>query len=386
MGKQIDNLAAIQPQRRNANRHTARGLGALDQSIHADGWIGAITVAADGETFDGSARIEVGMATGFDAVEPIVIRSSGDRPIIHIREDIPTADDPRAVRLGLAANRVAQLNLDFDPAILAELADTTDLSQLFYEDELSALLAGVGGEDVEEGDFDGTPATEGPTRTALGDIWSITGNGLEHRLAVGDCTDPAVVERLMGGEKASAVVTDPPYGIDASSMTMGKGQSDKPKHERLSYRQEWDRERPDVRPLLRLAQWVCIWGGNYFADMLPVTSDWLCWWKKNDERSFAEFELAWTNYGSNARHIAHHWGGEEKEHITQKPLAVVVWCIEQCPDASLILDPFLGSGTTLIAGHRLGRNVYGCEINPRYADLSLARAESAGLTCTRVEE
>jgi hypothetical protein len=135
-------LDTFKPQRRNANKHTQRGLGALETSIQKDGWIGAITVAADGETFDGSARIEVGAATGFDDV--IVVESDGTRPIVHKRIDIPTADDPRAVRLGYAANRVASLNLDFDPAIiLADLDAGLDLSALWNEGELSELLGRV---------------------------------------------------------------------------------------------------------------------------------------------------------------------------------------------------------------------------------------------------
>lgn len=136
-----DQLTSYKPQSRNANKHTQRGMGLLEQSIQADGWTGAITVAADGETFDGSARLEVAAATGFE--NAIVVESDGTRPIIHRRTDIPTADDERAKRLGVAANRVASLNLDWDAGVLAELAAETDLSQLFQDDELTALLAGV---------------------------------------------------------------------------------------------------------------------------------------------------------------------------------------------------------------------------------------------------
>lgn len=133
-------LTDYRPQARNTNKHTPRGMGALEKSIQQDGWIGAITVAADGETFDGSARIEVGAATGFE--DAIVVESDGSKPVIHIRTDIPTADDPRAKRLGVAANRVAELNLAYDvDELLASVADGVDLSALFRQDELDALLA-----------------------------------------------------------------------------------------------------------------------------------------------------------------------------------------------------------------------------------------------------
>lgn len=144
MAIESQKLTTVRPQRRNANKHTQRGMSVLEQSIQEDGWIGAITVAADGETFDGSARIEVGVATGFE--DAIVIESDGTKPIIHKRTDIPTADDPRAVRLGVKANRVAELNLDWDAGVLAALAKETDLSQLFRDDELAALLERAGTE------------------------------------------------------------------------------------------------------------------------------------------------------------------------------------------------------------------------------------------------
>lgn len=139
MAKKIEKLTDVLPQRANANRHTARGMGLLEASIQKDGWIGAITVAADGETFDGSARIETGNASGFADVEPIIVRSRGDRPIIHIREDIPDADDPRAKRLGIAANRIGQINLEWESDVLAELAAEVDvdLGAYFLPDELA---------------------------------------------------------------------------------------------------------------------------------------------------------------------------------------------------------------------------------------------------------
>lgn len=128
----------ITPQRRNANRHTQRGMGLLEGSIEKDGWIGAVTVAADGETFDGSARVEVTERMGM-LDDPIVVDVDGSRPVVVRRTDIPNADDPRAKRLGVAANRVGQLNLEWEPDVLAELADEYKLDGLFRADELAEL-------------------------------------------------------------------------------------------------------------------------------------------------------------------------------------------------------------------------------------------------------
>jgi len=122
---------------------------ALETSIAIDGWIGAITVAADGETFDGSARVEKTVENGM-LDEAIVVDSDGTRPIVVRRTDIPTATDERAVRLGLAANRIGQINLEWEPDILAGIAADMDLSGLFYPNELAMLAQPGEGVDPAE--------------------------------------------------------------------------------------------------------------------------------------------------------------------------------------------------------------------------------------------
>lgn len=111
----------------------------LDHSVASLGFIGAITCAADGECFDGSARLETVYDRFGDAVEPIVIRSRGDRPVIHIREDIPNALDEKAVRLGISANRTSEINLKWDAGLVDEIDDAIDLSDFFTTEELDKL-------------------------------------------------------------------------------------------------------------------------------------------------------------------------------------------------------------------------------------------------------
>lgn len=158
-------ITDFQPQKRNSNKHTQRGMSTLEKSIEKDGWIGAITVAADGETFDGSARIEVGALLA-DGVEPIIVESDGTRPVIHIRKDIQTATDPKAKRLGVAANRVAQLNLDYDVEELARLQiEDVDLTGLFTETEFD-LLTDTGVAKDQSGHWQGMPEFEQDDVTA----------------------------------------------------------------------------------------------------------------------------------------------------------------------------------------------------------------------------
>jgi hypothetical protein len=137
-------------------------------------------------------------------------------------------------------------------------------------------------------------------------------------------------------------------------------------------------ERPDISHLATFAPKACIWGGQYLAPQLPISDDWLCWYKKIAGVSFAEFELAWTNYGCRGRMFQHHWSGEEKQHITQKPLPVIVWAIETCPDSpTIIFDAFAGSGTTLVACQNLDRKCYAIEISENYCAVILERMQTA---------
>lgn len=185
-------------------------------------------------------------------------------------------------------------------------------------------------------------------------------------LYLGDCR-----EILPTLPKVDAVITDPPYGIGANKQTLGKGKK------QFDRGGDWDDAAPDIRWISGHARWYCVWGGNYFADQLPVTNDILVWHKLNDGRSFSECEFAWTNSGRQSRIKSHHWSGEEKEHPTQKPLPVMAWCMAIFPDAKSVLDPYMGSGTTGIAAIVAGRSFIGIEREPKYFDIACRRIEDA---------
>ena len=175
--------------------------------------------------------------------------------------------------------------------------------------------------------------------------------------------------------QVDAVITDPPYGINANHQTLGKG---KKTFERGG---AWDKVAPDLSACVGAGRLLCFWGGNYFSDQLPTTNDWLVWHKLNDGRSFSECELAWTNFGRQTRHLSHHWSGEEKDHPTQKPLPVMIWCLGQVPEAKTVLDPFMGVGTTGVACVQLGKVFTGIERERKYFDIAcerIARAQAQG--------
>ena len=151
MAKSKAKLSDFTVQQKNVNRHKNRGMKALSDTIDNGGWIGAITTAANGETFAGSARLEVSYDRFGDEIEPITVHTTGDRPVIVIRDDIPTASDPKAVKLGVADNRISEINYDPDIELLIEINDEIiQLDDLYFEDELAALVASNEEEQSEE--------------------------------------------------------------------------------------------------------------------------------------------------------------------------------------------------------------------------------------------
>jgi hypothetical protein len=131
-------IAKFRPATHNANRHTQRGLKALQDSMRSVGYTEPMVAAADGEMLSGTARLEsVADVFGVE-VEPIIVTSDGTRPIIHVRSDIPNAQTPAAQRIAIASNRVAELDLSWDVEVLAGLGADV-LQDLWTPEELSAL-------------------------------------------------------------------------------------------------------------------------------------------------------------------------------------------------------------------------------------------------------
>lgn len=185
------------------------------------------------------------------------------------------------------------------------------------------------------------------------------------RLLLGDCL--AIMPTL---RRFDAVVTDPPYGLAQKLQggTWGK------KFDGPDY--DWDACAPDLSFLQSVP--AIVWGGNYMA--LPPSRCWLVWHKRDAVRTMADCELAWTSFDANAR--VFDWtiaatNAERAGHPTQKPVALMEWCLGFLPDAKTILDPFMGSGTTLVACQRMGRHGTGIELDPDYFDIACRRVDEA---------
>lgn len=206
------------------------------------------------------------------------------------------------------------------------------------------------------------------------------------RLILGDCLQ---VMPLLG--RFDAVVTDPPYGIGEGAK---RGLSRGKLAAAINYKggDGWD-DKPAspaaIAQIKEISGSQIIFGGNYF-DGLGPTSCWLVWDKQNGSNDFADGELAWTSLSGAVRIFQWQWNGfirkgemdkvkrpTFRQHPTQKPIALMEWCLGFLPTSQTILDPFMGSGTTLVACQRLGRNGTGIELDPDYFDIACKRVDEA---------
>ena len=184
-----------------------------------------------------------------------------------------------------------------------------------------------------------------------------------HVLYNQNCLD--VLPHLTGVD-VDAVVTDPPYGLELTGGTWGKRFNSE-------YR-NWDNEVVDLSLVLAAANQTIIWGGNYYQ--MSPSRGFLVWDKGGMfyNRTFSEVEFAWTNLDMPARKFLDGNRTEDKQHPTQKPVALMVWCLGFV-DGETILDPFMGSGTTGVACIRTGRRFIGVEISETYCKIAAQRME-----------
>jgi site-specific DNA-methyltransferase (adenine-specific) len=171
---------------------------------------------------------------------------------------------------------------------------------------------------------------------------------------------------------ADVLVTDPPYGL-GDRWTGGKARW--PMHHG---QMGWDAVPFDGLAELIADTPAVVWGGHLYP--LSISRGWLTWDKKqNDEFTSGQAELAWTTLDQPIRTFrmsqveAYCNPRDPKFHPTQKPIALMKWCLEFFPEVRTVLDPFMGSGTTLVAAKQLGRRAIGIEIEERYCEIAAKR-------------
>jgi len=264
--------------------------------------------------------------------------------------------------------------------------DWSDLANEWDSEQLSDWGVDVPNFDgveleAEEDDYE-VPEGGIETDIVIGDLFEIG----HHRLLCGDSTDSDSVAKLMDGEKADMVFTDPPYGISIVGNNGKVGGDNKAKngvYSKVIADETTDTAKDFYNTCISLGmEKFIIWGGNYFVDFLPFSASWIIWDKRGDMNSnnFADGEMAWCSFETRVRIYKQLWNGmiregekDKRVHPTQKPIKVLSDIITDQIKGNLLYDGFLGSGSTMVAAHQLNRKCYGMELDPKYCQVIIDR-------------
>ena len=177
------------------------------------------------------------------------------------------------------------------------------------------------------------------------------------------------------------IVTDPPYGVD---YVHGVGGGRLAQSTQFADVAVIGDDAPfDPSLILGFYKQAVLWGGNHYASRLPDSPSWFIWDKREGmcENDQADCEMAWSNIGGPARLKRHYWNGmlkasesgERRVHPTQKPIAIMHWCICKAAAIGTVIDPYAGCGSTLIAAKQHGNSAIGIEIEEKYCEIAAKR-------------
>lgn len=186
----------------------------------------------------------------------------------------------------------------------------------------------------------------------------------------GDCRE------ALPGLAFDSILADPPYGISYKPLRGSNGSKmwgvETVRGDDVAF---------DPNAFVSSGRAAILWGANHYADRLPASAGWLVWDKTpsgiREGFIYSHAELAWTNTATRVHKFSLDWQGCDRNgegffHPTQKPVSLMRWCIGFLPEGT-ILDPFMGSGTTLVAAKNLGRKAIGIEIEERYCEIAAKR-------------
>ena len=353
---------------KNARRRTDRSASLIAESLKRFGAARSIVIDEDGRILAGNGTVEGAKKAGIDKLR--IIEAEGDE-LIAVRRAGLTED--QKVGLALADNRSSDLS-EWDNEMLRQLSEEHDLTPWFEDGELLAEVL-----EPEEGLTDADDVPEPPEEpvTKTGDIW-ILGN---HRVMCGDSTDVLAVERLMDGKKADMVFTDPPYGFNYTKKSDGASIANDGS--------EFEQVIADAFALVQVdTAYVCgdVKTARAFlraTSCLGEPKNCIVWVKPIQHRMHRYepcHELIWfwgdngsPFYGANVFEAKREI---QKFHPTVKPVELVEYCLGSHKDKKLVLDLFGGSGSTLIACEKMGRQARLMELDPAYCDVIVKRWEN----------
>jgi ParB-like chromosome segregation protein Spo0J len=362
----------LRPYERNARTHSTEQVTQIAASIVEFGFTNPILVDSSDGIVAGHGRLTAAQELGLRTVPVVVLDHLSERQ----RKAYILADNQLALNAGW--------DTDLLRGELQDLAEQDfDLSLIgFSDDELADLLPDIEELPPEDADADAVPEPPADPVSKPGDVWLLG----KHRVMCGDSSDPLSIDTLLQNKMPDAVITDPPYGIGIDGQKESKSKN--PKHNRKAHDfRGWDSERPDEGIFNYIAGLQCpavIWGGNYFADLLPATRGWIYWSKGQDGLSMSDGELAWTTESKPLRCVTVNRAAlQGSVHPTQKPLQVIEFSLDYITAGTVVLDLFGGSGSTLIACEKTSRLARLMELDPRYCDVIVKRWQQfTGKTAT----
>ena len=365
----------------NARAHDARNLEAIRASLSRFGQAEPLVVqAGSGRVIGGNGRLEAMRSLGWTDCDVVELELG----------------ETQATALGIALNRTAELAAWDDETLALLLSSLKDEGELdgvgFDDEEIDALLAGLGDLDVELED-DAAPERPEVPVSKLGDLWLLG----SHRVLCGDATDVTAVQRVLDGAKPRLMVTDAPYGVEydpawrneagvSKTKRTGKVQND----DRVDWREAWALFPGDVAYVWHAGKYAGAVGTSLDAVDFEIRTQ-IIWAKSRFALSRGHYhwhhEPAWYCVRRGAKshwigdrtqstvwNIASTDDGDETTHGTQKPIECMARPMRN-HDAPEIYDGFLGSGTSLIAAELLKRTCYGLELDPGYVDVIVRRWE-----------
>ena len=364
--RKIEMLATTDliPYANNARTHSEEQIEKICRSIEEFGFINPVLIDEKQMIVAGHGRVMAAKKLGMDKVPCLRITGLTETQIrAYILADNKLAEDAGWDDEILKVELDELIDLDFDITIAGFDFEQEDTPEEIVEDEIP--------EEIQ-------------TVVKLGDIWVLG----DHRLICGDSTDVDVIDKLMNGQKADLLLTDPPYGIDVVQGKKVGGGKIVESHEYAPIigDETTDTARASYDVALMNSNNQIIFGGNYFTDFLPPSRCWIVWDKENTG-NFADAELAWTSFDKGVRLYHFMWNGlcregsrevegKSRVHPTQKPVGMLGEILKDfSQENNLILDQFGGSGSTLIACEQLHRKCFMCELDPHYCDVIIQRWE-----------
>lgn len=409
-------IADLIPDPQNARKHPERNIRSIVKSLEEVGAGRSIVIDENNVILAGNGLVE---GAGIAGIENLKIVDADGETIVAVRRT--GLSDVQKKRLALLDNRTAEL-AEWDADVLAEMVSQEfDFTEIFNQSELDTIIAGI---TSTSGVLPGVDPDEVPepetveTRCKPGDLWQLG----RHRLLCGDCTVATDVERLMGEQTCEMVWTDPPYGVaigDKNKYLNTIGRSNRVEENLTNDKQSEEGLLTMLRDCFSLAVSVCTPGAAWYVAApagplyllfgmalkeLKIWHQVILWVKNNATFSPIGVDYHWQHepifYGW-VPNAAHRYRGGRKqttvweidrpmaspEHPTMKPVELVRRAVENSSDiGQIVYDPFLGSGTTIIASEETGRICYGMEIEPKYCDVILTRWENAtGKTAELIE-